>query len=273
MTALPETRTLRLGLERGVLHVWLARPEAKNALTIALCDELEAVLDAVAEDRSVRVLVLRGEGGNFCAGGDVKEMAVARVAELVAGQVDPLAAFNRRFGAIIQKLNRAPQATVAVLEGAVLGGGLGLACAVDIAIARADAAFGLPETGLGIPPAQIAPFLVQRLGVAQTRRLAVTGARFDCRVAASLGLVHEVAEDDGSLDRELAKVLAQIRRCAPGAIAHTKAIVAMVGEQGLDAVLDEGAARFAAAVRGGEAIEGMTAFVQRRLPNWAEEPA
>lgn len=272
MSALPQTSQVRLELEHGVLHVWFARPEAKNALSLALASELEAVVDAVADDRSVRALVLRGEGGNFCAGGDIKDMSAARAAEFVDGRPDPLAVFNRRFGAMIRKLDRAPQATIAVLEGAVLGGGFGLACVVDVAIARADAAFGLPETGLGIPPAQIAPFVVRRVGLSQARRLAVTGARFDGRVAASLGLVHHVVDDDDALARELAAVLAQIRRCAPGAIADTKALVAMVGERDLDALLDEGAARFAAAARGPEAVEGMMAFLQKRRPSWAEEP-
>src|SRR4029079_5328179 len=127
--------------------------------------------------RDVRVMVLRGTGGHFCAGGDIKDMAKARMSTLKAGEPDPVGAVKRAFGRAITKVDRAPQAVVAVLEGAVLGGGFGLACVADVAIAHAGANFGLPETSLGLPPAQIAPFLVRRLGLSQARRLAVTGAR------------------------------------------------------------------------------------------------
>jgi isohexenylglutaconyl-CoA hydratase len=169
------------------------------------------------------------------------------------------------------QVDRAPQAVVAVLEGAVLGGGFGLACVADVAIARVDASFGLPETGLGFPPAQIAAFLVRRIGLSQARRLAVTGGRFDGRVALELGVVHSVCVDDEGITREVEATLAQIRRCAPGAIAATKHIMAQVGTMDLDAVLDDAAARFAEAVRGPEGTEGTMAFLGKRKPAWAED--
>ncbi|MFO0635975.1 MAG: enoyl-CoA hydratase/isomerase family protein [Nannocystaceae bacterium] len=266
---LPATTTLRLRLDDGVLHLTLARPEARNAMSAAMIDELLASFAAIRDRRDVRAVVLRGQGGNFCAGGDVKDMAAARMAPQVPGGPDPAAAMNRRFGALMLAVDRAPQATIAVLEGAVLGGGFGLACVADVAIARADAGFGLPETGLGLPPAQIAPFLVRRMGLSHARRLAVTGGRFDGAHALAVGLVHHVVADDDALAQQLATTLAQIRRCAPGAIAATKHIMAQVGAVELDALLDDAAARFAEAVRGPEGTEGTMAFVQKRLPAWA----
>ncbi|MBX7081178.1 MAG: enoyl-CoA hydratase/isomerase family protein [Nannocystaceae bacterium] len=266
---MPATTTLRLRLDDGVLHLTLARPEARNAMSAVMITELLATFAAIRDRRDVRAVVLRGEGGNFCAGGDVKDMAAARMAPQVAGEPDPAAAMNRRFGALMLAVDRAPQATVAVLEGAVLGGGFGLACVADVAIARADAGFGLPETGLGLPPAQIAPFLVRRLGLSHARRLAVTGGRFDGAAALAIGLVHHVVGDDDALAQQLAATLAQIRRCAPAAIAATKHIMAQVGAVELDALLDDAAARFAEAVRGPEGTEGTMAFVQKRLPAWA----
>ncbi|HWB79818.1 MAG TPA: enoyl-CoA hydratase-related protein, partial [Nannocystaceae bacterium] len=203
----------------------------------------------------------------FCAGGDVKDMAATRGAPIENG-VDPIAAYNRRFGTVISAVERAPQVTVAVLEGAVLGGGFGLACVVDIAIAKHDASFGLPETGLGIPPAQIAPFVVRRIGLSQAKRLALTGARFDGKRAKELGLVHDVV-DDRTLTETVAETLTQIRRCAPGANAATKAIMLQAGSTALPELLDDAAAHFAAATRGPEAAEGMMAFVQKRKPSWA----
>lgn len=267
---LPACEHLRNDLDRGVLRVTIHRPEVRNAMSLQTVTEIEAVFDAVRDRRDVRVIVLRGEGGHFCAGGDIKDMAAARGAPKTEDGKDALSVVNRRFGAMATRVDRAPQATVAVLEGAVLGGGFGLACIADVAIARADAKFGLPETGLGLPPAQIAPFLVRRLGLSQARRLAVTGGRFDGRVAASIGLVHHVVEDDAQLDEVLATVIDQVRRCAPGAIAATKHLMSQVGAVDHDKLLDEAADLFAEAARGPEGIEGMTAFIQKRRPNWAE---
>lgn len=264
-------RQIRVRLDRGALHLTLARPEARNAMSLAMIDEIAAVFAAIRDRRDVRVVVLRGEGGNFCAGGDVKDMAGARGAPWQPGEPDPVAATNRRFGTLMIQVDRAPQAVVAVLEGAVLGGGFGLACVADVAIARADASFGLPETGLGFPPAQIAAFLVRRIGLSQARRLAVTGGRFDGRVARELGVVHSVCVDDEGITREVEATLTQIRRCAPGAIAATKHIMAQVGTMDLDAVLDDAAARFAEAVRGPEGTEGTMAFLGKRKPAWAED--
>ncbi len=269
--ALPETKAIALRWDEpaGVLWVTLARPEVKNAMSGEMIAELEAVFDLVHERRDVRAIVLRGEGGNFCAGGDIKDMAAARGAA-VGADGDPIAAYNRRFGSVISKIDRAPQAVVAVLEGVVLGGGFGLACVADVAIATSDAEFGLPETGLGVPPAQIAPFLVRRIGVSQSIRLAVTGARFAGSTALALGVCHIVVQDSVALERELAQALAQIRRCAPGAIAATKHLMLQVGAVPLEGLLDEAADLFAAAARGAEGVEGMMAFIAKRKPSWAD---
>jgi len=262
--------TLELRLDRGALHVTLHRPDVRNAMNMVMVGELETVLDAVLDRRDVRAIVLRGAGGHFCAGGDVKDMAKARMKMPTPGQLDPVAEVNRGFGRAITKVDRAPQAVVAVLEGAVLGGGFGLACVADVAIAHAEAKFGLPETGLGLPPAQIAPFLVRRLGLSQARRLAVTGGRLSGAQAHGLGLVHELAHDEAELVATLERVLAEIRRCAPGAVAATKHLMLQVGAVDHERLLDEGAERFAEAARGPEGVEGMTAFIGRRTPKWAD---
>ncbi len=269
--SLPQTEqvSLRLSEDDGVLYLTFDRPQARNAMSTQMVREIEAVFDAIADHREVRVVVMRGAEGNFCAGGDVKDMAMARMAKAAEGGPDPVVAVSRGFGTVITKVDAAPQVTVAILEGAVLGGGFGLACVADVAIARADAKFGLPETGLGLPPAQIAPFIVQRLGVSQARRLAVTGGRLSGEEAGQIGLVHHVVADDAALDATLAEVLGQIRRCAPGAIAVTKDLIAKSTRMDRAALLDEAAVQFAACVRGDEGVEGTTAFVQKRKPKWA----
>lgn len=269
---LPETTTLLLRRDGWRLHVTLNRPEARNAMSFAMVRELMAVFAAIAHDRSIRAVVLRGSGGTFCSGGDIKDMAAARGAEPGPDGKDPLAASNRLFGRMLEQIEAAPQAVIAVIEGSALGGGFGLCCVSDVAIAADDARFRLPETSLGVPPAQIAPFIVRRLGLTHARRLAVTGGSLDANQALALGLVHHLSPGTG-LDEQLARVLQDIGRCAPAAVATTKRLVlAAAGAHGdtLSQLLDAASDDFAAAARGDESVEGMTAFLQKRSPQWAE---
>ena len=265
MAELPNCQTLLLNLEGGVLYVSLNRPESRNAMSLAMVEELRAVLAAVRSDRGVRALVLRGTDGHFCAGGDIKDMAGAR-----AKGGDAYRDLNRAFGRLLEEAQEAPQVLVAVLEGAVLGGGFGLACVSDIAIAHQNAKFGLPETSLGILPAQIAPFVVKRIGLTQARRLALTAARFDGADALRLGLVHYCEASAAGLEQRLGEVLGQVRQCAPGANAATKALLLATEQEALGPLLDRAAEQFAAAVTGAEGIEGTMAFVQKRAARWAQ---
>jgi isohexenylglutaconyl-CoA hydratase len=268
---LPEVKSLLLNFDRGVLHVTLNRPESRNALNLAMVTELNAVFDAVQSlaPSQVRALVLRGAGGHFCAGGDLKEM-MGGVKAPKPGEPDPLIAFNRGFGNMLRKAANLPCVVIAVCEGAVLAGGFGFACVSDIALAHVDAKFGVPETTRGLPPAQIAPFIVERIGLTQARRLCLTGAQFNGQRARELGIVHEVFADEDELQVRLAETLKQVLNCAPTANAVTKEIVMNSGRGELDAVLDDAAQKFAACVRGSEAPEGITAFMQKRAPKWAQ---
>lgn len=252
--------------DAGVRYLTLHRPAVRNAMNPGMVDALRRIFAETAVDPGIRAVVLRGAGGHFCAGGDLKAMMPATTG---TADTDPVADMNRRFGQLMREAERLPQVLIAVLEGSVLGGGLGLACVSDVAYAQVDARLGLPETTRGLPPAQIAPFVVTRIGLTAARRLALTGALFSGRQAQQLGLVHEVFEDEAGLNRLLATELDQIRRCAPRANAVTKAILLAVGQQDMDQVLDEAAARFSACVRGEEAPEGIAAFLQKRLPSWA----
>jgi isohexenylglutaconyl-CoA hydratase len=271
MSMLPRCEHLLLHRQGPHLQVTLNRPEARNALSDAMLAELSALLEAVAPDRTLASLVLRGAGGTFCAGGDLKGFKAAFEAPPAAGEPDPIALDNRRFGAFMTRLDSLPQAVVALVEGAAFGGGLGLVCASDVALCHADTRFALSETGLGIPPAQIAPFVVRRVGLGQARRLALTGARFDGREAGRIGLVQEVCEDAAALTAGKEAVLEQIGRCAPAANAATKAILRASLEQPLAQVLDGAAQAFAAALRGPEGREGVSAFMQKRSPQWHRE--
>jgi isohexenylglutaconyl-CoA hydratase len=266
--AAPAFETLAVQVDGGVLHVTLNRPAARNAMSLRMVDELRDVLARAEAAGDVRAIVLRGAGGHFCAGADLQDMAAARQREL-SGDSDAIVAANARFGALCGAFARTGLATVAVLEGTVMGGGLGLACVVDVALAGQGAQLRLPETSLGVVPAQIAAFLVERVGVSQARRLAVTGGRLSAVQALAIGLVHEVHDDGPALDAALAVTLAQTLRCAPAAIAATKALMARARHMPAVDLVDDAARVFAQAARGPEGAEGMAAFLQKRSPSWA----
>jgi isohexenylglutaconyl-CoA hydratase len=264
MSILPVCQTLLLELHNGVLHITLNRPDSRNAMSLQMVAELRAVLAAVRDDRQVRALVIGGAGGHFCAGADIKDMANARAQGQTAYRE-----LNRAFGTLLEEIQHAPQVVITVLQGAVLGGGFGLACVSDIAMADHQAQFGLPETSLGLLPAQIAPFVVQRIGLTQARRLALTAARFDGTQARRMGLVHFVEHDPQALAERLDEVLAHVLCCAPEANAMTKKLLLASAVQLSDGLLDQAAEWFSEAVTGAEGVEGTMAFVQKRKPGWA----
>lgn len=259
----------------ATLQITLNRPEARNAMSLQMVSELRQVLQAAeataGQPDAVRVVVLRGAGGHFCAGADLKDMAAARMRQVEDGsgpELDPIAKVNAEFGALCVAYANTPLAVVAVLEGTVMGGGFGLACVADVAIATETASFRLPETSLGVVPAQIAPFLVERLGYSQAKRLAVTGGRLDAAAALHLGLVHEVT-GSATVQTVLGRVLADILACAPGALAATKALMARARLEAPQSLVQDAAAIFSRAAMGSEGLEGMTAFIQKRKPQWA----
>lgn len=255
-----------------VIRVTLNRPEQRNALNRASIEELETVLAAAENDSQVRALLIRGAGGNFCAGGDLTDMLEAQQA-YSGGNPNAFAELSRRFGRLLQAIERSRLVIVCAVEGVAMGGGVGLVCASDISIAAPGAHFSLPETRLGLLPAQIAPFLNSRIGPGQTRRLALGGEKLDAAEALHIGLVHQLAVSAEELERGIDALLANIRRSAPVALAATKALIRDsigIAPAEQDAVLDAAAAKFSAAVLGDEGREGALAFLEKRQPEWAE---
>ena len=268
MATLPDTTALILEPRGSVLTIWLNRPEVKNALSADMVAELSAVLDASRDDRSLRTIILRGRGGVFCAGGDIKGFKSG--AQGGVPDRNEVARGNRTFGDLMIKLNEQPQAVIILVEGAAIGGGLGLACVGDVTIVTREARFRLSETSLGIPPAQIAPFVTERVGLTQARRLMMTGARFKGEEAVRYGIGHILAEDAADMEAKCAEVLAQIALCAPGANAVTKGIVFETTRRPRPDALDFASRGFADCMLSEEGREGVAAFVEKRKPHWAD---
>ena len=273
--------TLQVQIDRGVCTLTLNRPEVRNAMSLAMVSELLAALRAAEQDEGVRAIVLRGAGGHFCAGGDISDMAQARMklaqlqasasASASANEPNPVAETNAAFGRLCLAYARSPLPIVTVLEGTVMGGGFGLACVSDVSLALDTVAFRLPETSLGIIPAQIAPFLVERLGYAEAKRLSVTGAKVNAAEALTLRLVHEVHSNTEELEGALQRTLASILACGPQAIATTKGLLARARLTPPEQLVDEAAQLFAQAVLSEEGQEGTGAFMQKRKPKWVPQ--
>jgi isohexenylglutaconyl-CoA hydratase len=251
----------------GVLALTLNRPEARNAMTGEMVAALAAAIQRAEESEAVRILVLRGRGGHFCAGADVRELARARAEPKPSGR-DPVAELSAAFGRVCLAFARVSVPTVSVLEGTVLGGGFGLCCASDITLAAASTTFGLPETSLGIVPAQIAPFLVERLGLAQAKRLALAGGKLHAREALELGLVHELHDTEEALSLALEATLTRLLACAPRATRATKRLLLRAHREAPESSIEHAAAVFSAAVTSPEGAEGSLAFLQKRRPSW-----
>lgn len=267
----PAYQTIATREQAGFIHVTLQRPEVRNAMNGQMVDELRAVLQAAEARREVRGLVLRGAGGNFSAGADLKDLSRAQ-ASAPPGQ-DPVSEWNAAFGRLCAAYACSELPIVVALEGAVMGGGFGLACVADVVLAASSAVFRLPETSLGLLPAQIAPFMLARLGFSETKRLSVSGGKIDAQEALTIRLVHSVHASGAELDAAVSSTLDKIRACAPEATRATKALLMRAYTEqsaGIGALVEHAAGLFASAFRGPEAQEGIAAFLQKRKPSWAE---
>lgn len=259
---------IRIETQAAFVHATLDAPATRNALTDAMVASLGQACGIAEATPAVRALVIRGAGGTFCAGGDFSGFRRAMAEAAPADGLDPIAASNRRFGALLERLSALPVATIAVVEGAAMGGGCGLAACCDIVLAAGNAVFAMPEVTLGLPPAQIAPFVAARLGQCAALRLMLTGRRITAAQALAFGLADEVLAPD-ALNARVQELLNELRRAEPAALRATKAILRRQREASLGDTLDHAALAFAAALRSGTATEGLTAFAAKRPAVWA----
>ncbi|MBV8647277.1 enoyl-CoA hydratase-related protein [Paludibacterium sp.] len=257
------TATLTLEQRGAQAWIWLARPDVHNAFNPQLIQELTEALTALQARADARVIVLASHGKSFCAGADLNWMQSA-------GQLDDAAnlADARQLAALFRVLYRSSKPTIARVQGAALGGGMGLVAACDLAVCTPAARFALSEVRLGLIPAVIGPYVAEAIGARQMRRYALTAEPIDAARALTLGLVHEVT-DEGELDRTVDQLAEHLVRGGPRALDAAKDLLRHLGTgPGDDAVLDDCAARIARLRQGAEAREGLAAFLDKRAPGW-----
>ena len=245
----------------------LNRPDKRNALSEPMIGELLALCDRVEADADARALVLWGAGGSFCAGADFDRFQELMATPPPDAGTDPIAIHNRTFGTMLERLDRLSVVTVAVVRGAAMGGGVGLACTMDRVIATADAVFAMPEVTLGIAPAQIAPFVAQRMGPRRARWHMLSATRLDAQAALAVGLVDHVVSLD-ALATTVAAELAPLARAEPAALHSTKNMTHRNQAAPLPAALDAAATDFAVLLRRGRASQGISASRERKPAPW-----
>ena len=246
---------------RGIARLVLNRPDKHNALNAAMIREITDAATRLANDNSVRAVVLSASGRSFCAGGDLAWMKQQFDADHTTRVLEA-----SHLAAMLRCLDELPKLLIAVIEGSAFGGGVGLAAVCDIVLAAPDAKFALTETKLGLIPATIAPVLLRRIGLANIRRFALNACPFGAVEAQSIGLIseiHERQELGASVERQIDLALA----CAPGAIADAKQLFRRVAA----GAISQSATAEALATRweADETRQGVEAFFLHRRPPWA----
>jgi len=257
---------LKVEIADGVARLILAQPEKHNAFDDAIIADFTAALERVGSDASVRVVVIAGEGKSFSAGADLdwmRRMADYSDAENLSDA--------RALAVMLRTLNELPKPTIARVQGATFGGGVGLVACCDIAVASDAAVFCLSEARLGLAPSTISPYVVAAMGAHNARRYFLTSERFDSGAAERIGLVHMVTGTD-QLDGAVDALVATLLQNGPMAIAECKDLIRRVAGGPVDAAMIEDTAQHIARVRASaEGKEGVRAFLEKRPPAWQSE--
>lgn len=256
--------TLKIERRGPAAWIWMDRPQVHNAFDEALIAALTRHFLDLADDESVGVVVLTGAGKSFSAGADLNWMKRAAEYDEAQNRADAQA-----LAIMLKCLDELPKPTIARVNGAALGGGVGLVAACDIAIAVEIAVFATSEVRLGLVPGVISPFVMRAIGGRQSRRYFQTAEGFDAATAKAIGLVHEVVPAD-ALDGAVAAMVDALLQCGPEAQASAKQLVKLVQSMPQSgSLLTEGTVAAIAAARGSaEGKEGVRAFLEKRQPAW-----
>lgn len=253
--------------ERGVASVIMNRAEKHNAFNDAVIAELDDAFKTLGANDKVRVIVLTGAGRSFSAGADLSWMKQSATYSVEENQADAM-----RLSGMLSTLANCPKPTIAMVNGATFGGGVGLTACCDIGIALSSAVFSLSEVKLGLTPATISPYVVRAIGTRAAQRYFLTGERFDGIEARRIGLVHEIAQTTDEAEMILNGIIAQLLSGGPTAQAACKDLISYVSGRDIDdTVREETAARIASRRTSAEGQEGLTAFFDKRKPSWSAD--
>lgn len=254
--------SLRVERAGDVLTLWLNQPEKRNALSPKMIEELTDFFDQMSHDPA-RVIVLRGEGAVFCAGGDLAWMRAQLDADRKTRMREA-----RKLANMLGALNATPKPLISVVHGGAFGGALGVMSVSDVVISTHDAKFGFTETRLGLIPATIGPYVLARMGEGMARRVFMSARIFDAEEAAALGLVGVVNDD---VDSEIARQVKPYLSTAPHAVAHAKALARRLGANIQLADIEDSIEALADCWESAETRAGIEAFFAKTSPPWIKE--
>lgn len=260
-------QTLTLATDsRGVATLTLNRADKHNAMNAPMIDELAAAAAQLGANPAVRVVVLTGAGGSFCAGGDLGWMQ-----DQIAASAAQRAEGAGRLAAALGALNTLPKPLIGRIQGQAFGGGMGLMSVCDVAIGVTGAKFGFTETRLGLIPATIGPYVLARMGEARARRVFMSARLFEADEAVTLGLLARAVEPD-ALDAAVEAEIRPYLACAPGAVAEAKALALRLSSAITEEQVAHSIGRLVACWESPESAEGIAAFFGKRKPDWATRP-
>ncbi len=249
----------------GLATVMINRPDKHNAFNSQVVEQLADAFETVRTS-NCRVMILRGAGKSFSAGGDLEWMRAAGHYTKAENEADALGLAH-----MLKKLNELPMLTIASVQGACMGGGCGLVAACDVAVSRCDAKFRFSEVRLGLIPATIAPYVIRAIGPRWANALFATGEGFNGDYAEKMGLVHYTVDDENGMEKMLEMLAKLAFQTAPEAVAESKQLVNDVfGRPITDDLIHMTAKRIAARRASPEGKEGLAAFLEKRKPSWAE---
>jgi methylglutaconyl-CoA hydratase len=256
--------TLQIDEGDGVLTVTLNRPDVHNAFNDELIREAIDLFQNIGS-HDARAVVLRGTGPNFCAGADLNWMS-----KMVSYTRDENIRDSSLLAKMFALMNECPIPLIGSIQGAAIGGGVGLVAVCDIVIAARDTKFGLSEVKLGILPAVISPYVIAKIGTTHARALFLTGERFDAERAQRIGLVHRIVDEAEGLDAAVAETVKQIKSSGPEAVRTCKELIAFVGlnepAESIPYTIEAIAARRVSS----EGQQGMQAFLKKEKAPWAK---
>jgi methylglutaconyl-CoA hydratase len=256
--------TILLSREGKVARVWLNRPGIHNAFNGVMIRELIAAFGAIAHDDGIRCVVLSGKGKSFCAGADLNWMR-----EVIKYSFEQNLEESLQIAELHYQVYSLPKPTIARVNGTAIGGGTGFLSACDIVAASAEAKFGLSEVKMGLVPAAIAPYVMRRIGENNARQYFLTGERFDAQRACNIGLVNIVVPAE-KLDEKVDEIARSLLSSGPEALARCKELLQRVPGMGFDEAKAFTARMIAELRVSREGQEGMSAFLEKRKPKWAD---
>ena len=256
-------KSCQIDYEKNWLTIWFDNPQKRNALTFDLINDLQTIFDKIKDDTSIRGVVFRGKNEVFCSGADLKFMK--KIISEDANSKKESIKLSKGLGLVFKMITELPQITVSAVEGPAMAGAFGIVCSSDLVLSMSNARFAMTETRLGLSPAQIAPYVIDRLGFSNARKLILLGFSIDGNQAYDMGLTDYLSTTKEEFNETLNSIKRQVNQCSPHALTLTKNIIRPRNE--ID--IDLSAKIFAECIESEEGKEGIKSFFEKKKPYWA----